>query len=186
MRIHFKIISRGSLTLPRQGNIQGKTPFLEEYPGKVPLCQPYKRCKQRLKLQLYVLVVYVQKSEIMAEEKTQEEKEIAALPELETDDTDGPASGPGFVYRMAQSGTNYFKVGRSVDPDKRLSSLQTGQPKKLIITKRVYVKNMLEAEKHILEKMEDNFKKTPGGKEWFNGNPVEAEKLFTSIANRYI
>ena len=48
------------------------------------------------------------------------------------DDPGGPASGRGEVYLIALcGGSNFFKVGRSKNVDKRLSDLQTGQPQYL-------------------------------------------------------
>lgn len=113
----------------------------------------------------------------MAEEKNPEK--TAALPEPAGDDTDGPASIPGFVYLVNEEGSNFFKIGRAVDPDKRLADLQTAQPRKLEMN-AVPVSNMAQAEACLKEVMKKHYSGTTGGTEWFRGDVAEAEKLFKS------
>ena len=119
----------------------------------------------------------------MAEEQEfgyQTEEEIAALPtfpEPETDETDGPASGPGYVYFVTESGYN-FKVGRSVNPKRRRKSLQRERDGELKM-KYVPVSNMLAAENRLLDAMRGRFTQEPGTTEWFYGNVAEAERVFT-------
>ena len=122
----------------------------------------------------------------MAEEsKTPEETPSLQKSPEPNDDTDGPASGPGEVYLIAQSGSNFFKVGRSKRLDKRLSDLQTGQPQKLIVKERESVDNMAEVEQLLLAKMRDNFFPAPGGTEWFEGDIAKAQETFESIVDNY-
>jgi hypothetical protein len=118
----------------------------------------------------------------MAEEsKTPEETPSLQKSTEPNDDTDGPASGPGEVYLIAQSGSNFFKVGRSKNPDKRLSDLQTGQPQKLVMVEQKRVPNMLEVEQRLLTEMQANFDPAPGGTEWFKGDIAKAQKIFKSM-----
>ncbi|CAI8025918.1 hypothetical protein GBAR_LOCUS14939 [Geodia barretti] len=120
----------------------------------------------------------------MAEEsKTPEETPPLQKSPEPNDDTDAPASRPGEVYLIAQSGSNFFKVGRSVDPDKRLSDLQTGQPQKLIMKERKTVGNMVEVEQRLLAKMRDKFVPMPGGTEWFEGDIAKAQEIFLSLVD---
>ena len=118
----------------------------------------------------------------MAEEsKTPEETPPLHKSPEPNDDTDAPASRPGEVYLIAQSGSNFFKVGRSVDPDKRLSDLQTGQPQKLVMVERKKVSNMLEGEKRLLAEMKANFVPAPGGTEWFEADIAKAQEIFNRV-----
>jgi hypothetical protein len=128
--------------------------------------------------------------ENMSEEfKYQTPEEIAALkkfPEPEGDETDGPASSPGYVYFVTENGTNNFKVGRTVDPQRRLSELKREQSQSQELRMRsVYVSNMLEAEQSLLDAMREKFSGTSRGTEWFTGDVAKAQRLFTRIANSY-
>ena len=117
---------------------------------------------------------------------------LPAFPELESDDkcggsdeADGNASGPGYAYLVAEEGSGkYFKVGRTVDPVKRLKALQTGHPRKLIM-KPVPVSDMAAAERDLLQTMREKFCKADGGTEWFIGDVTHAKKVFTRIVNKY-
>ena len=111
-------------------------------------------------------------------------EEIAALPVFSnTVKTDGPASSEGYVYYITDD-MNNFKVGRSVDPYRRLRDLQTGNPNELkIITKKV--SDMAECEKRLLEKMEKRFESTGGGTEWFTGDVKKARRVFHDVAGRF-
>ena len=124
-------------------------------------------------------------------------EEIAALPvfpELESDDKcggsdeadgSGARSWRGYVYIVTEKGNkNVFKVGLTGNPDKRRQDLQTGQPRKLIMTP-VQVSDMAAAERDLLQAMGEKFGKADGGKEWFNGDVTHAKKVFTRIANKY-
>ena len=114
----------------------------------------------------------------MAEEKNPEK--TATLPEPEGDDTDGSASVPGFVYLIHEKSRNFFKIGRAVDPDKRLADFQTAQPRKLEMKSKAWVSNMAQAEACLKEVMKKHYSGTDGGTEWFRGDVAEAEKLFKS------
>ena len=115
-------------------------------------------------------------------------EELAALPVFsETEETDGPAgpaSSEGYVYFITEVGTDNFKVGRSGNTNSRLRDLQTGNPNELkIITKRV--SDMLASENLLLEKMEEKFKPTGGGTEWFTGDVKKARRVFHDVAGRF-
>jgi hypothetical protein len=43
-----------------------------------------------------------------------------------------------YLYAIRQVGTNYVKIGVSVDPHSRLQTLQTGCPEKLILEKSLW------------------------------------------------
>jgi hypothetical protein len=127
-------------------------------------------------------------SEELEEFKYQTPEEIAALqkfPEPDEDETDGPASSPGYVYFVTESGTNNFKVGRTVDPRRRHSELQREAQSRELRMRPVCVSNMLEAEQSLLRAMREKFRGTSRGTEWFTGDVAEAQRIFTRIANRY-
>ena len=60
-------------------------------------------------------------------------EEISQLPVIGGgEETDGGSYlASGYVYLIWENGTNYFKVGRTGTPSKRLSDLQTGNPRRL-------------------------------------------------------
>ena len=70
----------------------------------------------------------------------------------------------------------YWKVGRTSDPEKRLSNLQTGNPRKLQIN-AVEVTNMVTAEAALFRALEKYQYDLGGGTEWFK---VDNEKAFKS------
>jgi hypothetical protein len=119
-------------------------------------------------------------------------EEIAALPVFpEPGQTDGgtvqtdggtiAADGRGYVYFMTESGNNnYFKVGKTVNPNTRRGNLQTGNPRKLKM-EAFKVARMGAAEKRVLKAMTAKYGKTNGGKEWFSGNVEEAYYLLLTI-----
>eukprot|EP00731_Ephydatia_muelleri_P007237 Em0003g1485a len=77
----------------------------------------------------------------------------------------------GFVYLMrcrSDSGVVYFKIGHSADPDKRLRTLQTGNPFRIKLYNIIAVEQMSDAETtahqavaHLMDRTEG------GGTEWF-------------------
>ncbi|CAI8025919.1 hypothetical protein GBAR_LOCUS14940 [Geodia barretti] len=122
----------------------------------------------------------------MAEEefKYKTPEEIAALPVFpEPEQTDGGSflgDGQGYVYFITESGnTNYFKVGKTVDPNTRRMNLQTGSPRRLDMSP-VCVSSMASAEARVLQVMRENYQSTDGGTEWFYGNVAQAKRLFMS------
>jgi hypothetical protein len=127
----------------------------------------------------------------MAEEfRYQTSEEIAALPtfpEPEADETDGgkSAHSSGYVYFVTESGNeNVFKVGRTVNPERRRKTLQTAQPEKLNM-KYVKVSDMANTERDLLKAMKKWFSQACGGKEWFYGDVGEAQDLFISTVDGY-
>ena len=122
----------------------------------------------------------------MAEEfKYKTPEEIAALPVFpEPEQTDGRGcvgDGEGYVYFITESeGTSYFKVGQTVNPVKRRSDLQTGNPRVLDMNP-VSVSSMGSTEARLLQAMREKYSQASGGTEWFSGNVAQAQKLFMSI-----
>jgi hypothetical protein len=71
---------------------------------------------------------------------------------------------PGKHLYLIQSGTGSFKIGRSDNPKKRLSQLQTGNPEPLKLILILENKGGLELSLH--RKLAHG--KTKGGEEWFS------------------
>ena len=123
-------------------------------------------------------------------------EEIKALPVFpETnlgggDDTDAPSQG--YVYLIEEVNQDVrapkrFKVGKTVNPDKRLSDLQTGNPQKLDM-RFDEVKDMNACEKELLNALQNYKCKLGGGTEWFTAQPNQVGNLkgnFTRIINKY-
>ena len=75
---------------------------------------------------------------------------------------------PTFVYIIKVIGTSFYKIGISINPKKRLYSLQTANPHKLILVKKYKFQSKFEAisvEKEIHTYLKKH--KCLGGKEWF-------------------
>ena len=112
-------------------------------------------------------------------------KTVKELPVIAGDEPDGPYSGPGDVYLIQQSGTNYYKVGRSRNPDNRLRDLQTGNPMELGMVS-ISVTDMVAAERELKAAMNKNFEgNLGGGTEWIKGDRKKVEKIFNKIAKKY-
>lgn len=84
----------------------------------------------------------------------------------------------GFVYLVQATKTNFYKIGLSKDPLKRLSSIQTGTPFEVKIIHRLYSLNCV-----LLEKaLHDYYQAYWLRGEWFDF-PVSVVKEFVQTAN---
>ena len=93
--------------------------------------------------------------------------ELAEFPVLD-EETDGPSSSPeGYVYMMGEEGTKNFKIGKTKNPKKRLSDLQTGSSQTLKYVKVFAVSDMNETEAALHSAMEKKYQKVGGGQEWY-------------------
>lgn len=106
------------------------------------------------------------------------------------DDTDGPRRG--YVYLIEEVNQDgrapkNFKVGQTVNPSKRFSDLQTGNPRKLNPRPEV-VKNMDACENELLSALSYYRCTLGGGTEWFTAQPNQIRNLkatFTRIVRNY-
>jgi len=75
---------------------------------------------------------------------------------------------PTFVYIIKAIGTSFYKIGISINPQKRLYALQTANPNKLMIVKKYKFQSKLEATA-VEKEMHRHLKKhiCLGGTEWF-------------------
>ena len=78
---------------------------------------------------------------------------------------------------MNDKATGFFKVGMTVNLNKRLSDLKTGNVRLLEFTRRVKVKDMLGAETAAHKALKTYAKYLGGGTEWFFAESDE-EKAF--------
>ena len=88
--------------------------------------------------------------------------------------TDGARNAPGFVYLLCErsslegESTGYYKIGVSCKPEKRLSDLQTGNPRPLHFQEKpTLVSKVISAEKSIHKAVSCYAASTGGGQEWF-------------------
>ena len=122
----------------------------------------------------------------------QSEEETFELPESLTEsglklkeDTDGARNDAGYVYCIAEydrgNRTGNFKVGTSVDPDKRLGDLQTGNVHQLKFWGQPqYVPHRLDAEKAAHAALSGYAVNRGGGTEWFNATPSQERAFYNT------
>ena len=96
------------------------------------------------------------------------------------------AAEQGYVYFVQQDNTKFIKVGRTKDPKRRRTNLQTGNPRELKMYYR-HVSDMLAAEHALLEKMKHlNNQYIRGGTEWFHVPDVDRAKwVFMGVVQRF-
>ncbi|KAL8981903.1 MAG: hypothetical protein Q9205_003441 [Flavoplaca limonia] len=89
-------------------------------------------------------------------------------------------SSRGFVYLIHMTGTTYYKIGMSLDPEIRLRTLQTGNPYVLNIMITQYVSDMRSAETSLHQRHEAQRVLNLNAKEWFDfrGGIDEVENAF--------
>lgn len=68
----------------------------------------------------------------------------------------GTRNNYGFVYLIHDTQTNCYKIGLSKNPSKRLSSLQTATPNKLVLLHEIETSRMSSLEKELHYKFQAN------------------------------
>lgn len=82
-------------------------------------------------------------------------------------DNYSPVTGDGcYIYVIREKYTDYYKVGKTVNPSKRLGDLQTGNPRELIF-KRIKKVEDKKWEKYVQDNLKDYSVTQGGGTEWF-------------------
>lgn len=109
----------------------------------------------------------------MSGEKVLTVSEIEALeiypePEELTEDVDGPGIGQrGYIYVIQETmnhlPTGYYQVGRTGNPRKKLSDLQSGNFRPLLFTRAVKVTDVIRAEEVVVKALEAYSATTYGG-----------------------
>lgn len=89
-------------------------------------------------------------------------------------------SSEGFVYLIHMTGTTYYKIGMSLDPQLRLRTLQTGNPHTLSIRSTLGVEDMRSAETSLHQQFETQRVMNGNAREWFDfrGGTVEVAAAF--------
>lgn len=101
---------------------------------------------------------------------------------------DGAKNGPGYVYLLSErtrrnggQPTNYYKIGVSSKPDKRLADLQTGNPRPLVFQgEPTCVSRVISAERAVHKAVELYASSLGGGQEWFHVPERDWEKFWNS------
>ena len=94
-----------------------------------------------------------------------------------------PQARDGFVYIIAEAGTSFFKVGRSIDPITRRRNLQTGNPRLFSIREQFEVTDDVAAEGAAHRAIAAYRANLGGGREWFNVNPDDYNTFYNLIKN---
>jgi len=89
-------------------------------------------------------------------------------------------SSEGFVYLIHMTGTTFYKIGMSLDPQLRLRTLQTGNPYTLTIRSTLAVPEMRSAETGLHRQFEAQRVSNGNAREWFDfsGGIGEVETAF--------
>ena len=86
----------------------------------------------------------------------------------------------GYVYLIEEdnpgAGALYFKIGKTVDPNKRISDLQTGNPRKLNM--RYWpVRDHTDCENKLKTALRNYRSRLGGGTEWYTASANSARSL---------
>jgi predicted GIY-YIG superfamily endonuclease len=86
-----------------------------------------------------------------------------------------------YIYLLKSEENGYYKIGKSVNPDKRVKTLQTGNPEKISLISKVEISNKFCYRVESALHSQYSYVKKNG--EWFNLS-LEDELLFESNAKR--
>ena len=115
--------------------------------------------------------------------------ELTVYPKAEEFTDGGSASGVGYIYIISEKShgndTRFYKIGRTVDVQDRIESLQTGNARFLQVYGTVTVNNMAAAEYAAHDAVSQYRATDGGGKEWFYVPPANF-KEFVSLAEQAI
>ena len=92
-------------------------------------------------------------------------------------------SSEGCVYLIHMTGTTFYKIGMSLDPQIRLRTLQTGNPHTLLIRSTQAVRDMRGAETFLHRRFEAQRVPNVHAQEWFDfgSNSSEVETAFRTL-----
>jgi hypothetical protein len=75
----------------------------------------------------------------------------------------------GYVYVLRETNGDYYKIGSTIDPNKRLSKLQTGNPRPLEYVRAYTAADCLQAENLAYNSVTPTYSANlGGGNEWFH------------------
>lgn len=89
---------------------------------------------------------------------------------------DRPQYGPGYVYLMHAVGTDMYKVGLSINPEKRAEKLDCESPHRVVLVHKILVDQMKRIEDYFHSLFRDNHVKG----EWFRLDEFEV-KMFCAL-----
>jgi len=82
-----------------------------------------------------------------------------------------------FIYLLKSEDNGYYKIGKTINPEKRIKSLQTGNPEKIIIISKVNVESRFSSK--IETAMHSQYSYAHKNGEWFDLD-INDEVLFES------
>ncbi|MCJ1374903.1 hypothetical protein MMC20_006136 [Loxospora ochrophaea] len=90
---------------------------------------------------------------------------------------------PGHLYLIHMSGTTFYKIGMSLDPEMRLRTLQTGNPLPLSLLSTHDVQDMRSAEMSVHQRFENQRVPNASVREWFefSDGAGEVEREFERL-----
>ncbi|KAL8791152.1 MAG: hypothetical protein Q9195_006049 [Heterodermia aff. obscurata] len=88
----------------------------------------------------------------------------------------------GYVYLISMADTAFYKIGMSLDPRIRLQTLQTGNPRALIIVRTTAVGDMRGAESRLHRRFEAQRVLDVDSREWFE---LESEELVREVEGAF-
>jgi len=86
-----------------------------------------------------------------------------------------------FIYLLKSEENGYYKIGKSVNPDKRIKTLQTGNPEKIDLIFKVKILNKFS--NRIESALHSQYSYLNKNGEWFDLS-LEDELLFESNVKR--
>ena len=111
----------------------------------------------------------------------EEVEKLPVFPEPSQTEDGVAASGPGYVYLIRETNPladpQNFKVGQTVNPNKRISDLQTGNPRPLSFWRCVQVNNMDVSERAAQGALHNYRCTLGGGTEWFTAQTNQVGTL---------
>jgi hypothetical protein len=72
------------------------------------------------------------------------------------DESEPIKDGPGYIYFIENTHDSLIKIGKSLNPSKRLKELQTGSGFELRLIAQKYCSKMLKMEQHLHKKFEED------------------------------
>lgn len=86
---------------------------------------------------------------------------------------------PGYIYLIHQAGTNYYKIGLTSNPEKRLKQLQTGSSGRLCFKHLIQCHDMSAAELRLHQRFAAQRIRKDG--EWFNFLPGQITDVVSAM-----
>lgn len=92
--------------------------------------------------------------------------------------------GAGYVYAVRTRGAEYVKIGKAIDPVRRLSGLQSGSPHFLWIYATRKFSEASHSERELQSLLKDHLIDDSGSREWFMWNKDSREQIRSFLGKR--